>query len=315
METNGPAPGQQTVLAILSSWVTVMFRRIQLAIHSLVVPPVVSGLGAYLQLESGTLSSLDNARRVAVIASWDAGNVMSLSLSRYVESLAKAGYTSLVVFTGKTQLPLVWPHGLAESAVVVRRRNIGYDFGSWAAALNAVPAIRSADHVLLTNDSMVGPFESVEPILRRIESSAASVTTLTDSFQIGHSLQSYFMHFKDGILDDLAWRHFFDGVRSQKSKMDVVYKYERAVARECVAGAYGWQALYPATALKVAHENSAIVAWQDLLDLGFPFVKRTLWNEPSLAAEAQKAGLYLKETRGVNVQDWLPLPVAETVKK
>lgn len=290
-----------------------MLRRLERAARTIAVPPVISGLGAYLQPESGVPESLSSSDRIAVIASWDAGNIMSLSLSRYIEELEQAGYLSLVVFTGNSQAPLEWPHGLADSAVVVRRRNIGYDFGSWAAALNALPFIRKAENVLLTNDSMVGPFASLKDLMADVEESTASVVALTDSYQVGHSVQSYFMHFKGGILGDLAWRHFFDGVRSQKSKLDVVFTYEASVARESIAGAYGWKAQFPAGALGVAHQNPALVAWRELLELGYPFVKRTLWTEPSLKTEAELATLYLKKKRGINVQDWLPVAVAKTI--
>lgn len=274
--------------------------------HDLVTTPVVAGPGALLREEQGSRKTLEGADRIAIIASWSPSPEMSLSLSKYLWELSRCGYVCLVVSSADTASPLRWPHGLPPDAVVLRRENIGYDFGSWAAALNALPEARKAEHVLLTNDSMVGPFTEIASLLREAESSLAGVVALTDSLQMGHAIQSYFMMFNGGILDERPWRSFFQSIRPQPSKMDVVYRYEVKVGQVAVSGGYGWDVIFPAKGMHMEHTNPVLFGWEELLTKGFPFVKRTLWTDPEYHHQAREAERYLRKHHGVEVAEWLP---------
>lgn len=268
--------------------------------------PVVAGPGAMLYRERGNICALAGHDRVAIVASWTDGASMSLSLSRYLHALADCGFTPVVVSTSDAKSPLEWPHGLPEDAVVLRRRNLGYDFGTWAAALEAIPGIRECAHVLLTNDSMVGPFRPLDDLIERAICSGANVVGLTDTFQAGHSLQSYFMMFNNGILGDVEWRRFFRSVRPQAKKLEYVWRYELRVAIVAVVGGYGWQTLFPSTLVQAHHRNPPVDHWRELLDWEFPFVKRTLWSDQSFADRALQAEAFLQRRFGIEAQEWLP---------
>lgn len=283
-----------------------MFWKVKALARDLVTPPVVYSQESQLFLESGDLERIRGANKIALVAAWSAQPEMSLSLSKYLVELERAGYVSLLISTSSFSQRLCWPYGLPESVVVVRRKNRGYDFGSWAAALYAFPQIYLADTVLLTNDSLLGPFSSLQEIFTEVEYSRADVIGLTDSIQMGHTIQSYFMVFKRGILADYSWRRFFNNIRPQRNKMDVVYRYEAAIASKCVREAYGWEVLYPATALKTGKTNPFISKWKELLQLGFPFVKRSLFTDPSLREHGEKACKFLAETYQVDVEQWMP---------
>ena len=55
------------------------------------------------------------------------------------------------------------------ATTVLRRANVGYDFGSWASVLAAFPGVAAASRVLLVNDSLIGPFAPLAPILADFE--------------------------------------------------------------------------------------------------------------------------------------------------
>ena len=274
--------------------------------NDLLTPPVVAGEGGVLFLERGDRSSVEGKPRVAIVASWARSPIVSRSLSAYLAELDRCGFATIVVSSSEHSEPLEWPYGIPPTTIVVRRRNLGHDFGSWAAALEAFPTVRSADHVLLTNDSMIGPLVPLSPILGKATSTEANVVALTDSFQIGHSLQSYFMMFNRGVLQTTEWKAFFRGIRHQAEKLDVVFRYELAVAKIAVIGAYGWSAMFSAERVGAQHRNPTLDHWKELLDLGFPFVKRTLWTDPQFADSARQAETYLKESFEIDANAWLP---------
>lgn len=268
-------------------------------------PRVIDTPGAQLRLEHGDRGSLNNDR-VAVVSSWSPTKVMSRSLSEYLKQLAEYGYTPFVVSTTETEAALEWPHGLPENAVVARRDNVGYDFGSYSAALNAAPILRTIDHLLLTNDSMVGPFASIEKILRIAESSDADICGLTESKMYLHHPQSFFLMFKKGVLSEEPMRRFFDEVRQQSEKVEVIQAYELGLSRHCAHEGYSWESVVGAHRTAIGSENPTAYAWRQILEAGVPFLKRNIllgdeWLK--LTKDMPHAIWQLYEE---DIRDWLP---------
>ena len=289
-----------------------MLYRLQTWKQALTTRPIVALEAAKLYKERGDVAAVESADKVAVVSGWSEGEDQSLSLSTYLQELSAAGYLTIVVSTSGAPGPLQWTHGIPEDTIVLRRRNIGYDFGSWAAVLEALPAVRRASHTLLTNDSMVGPFIPMRELLRRAEEDPAGVVAMTDSKQLGFGIQSYFMVFNGGILDAPEWRSFFRGVREQPTKMDVVHRYEQRVAVTAARGAFGWDVLFPADVIHASIDNPTLAKWKELLDIGYPFAKRTLWTHEDFISEGDRAARYLRARWGVEVEDWLPDSAQET---
>ena len=74
------------------------------------------------------------------------------------------------------------------------RQNEGYDFGAWAHVARDVNLARTRS-LSLINDSVIGPLNeaSFSTVFYRIRASSAQLIGLTDSFEITHHLQSYFL--------------------------------------------------------------------------------------------------------------------------
>lgn len=272
-------------------------------------PRVIDTPGANLTLEYGNKEWLD-ADRVAIVSSWAPSPVMSRSLSAYLETLATNGYVPFVISTSPCAGSLQWPHGLPEKSVVVRRDNIGYDFGSYSAALNAAPLLRNIDHLLLTNDSMVGPFGKPESVLTDVfkaaENSSADIFGLTESFQIIHHPQSFFLMFRQGVLNERPMREFFDGVRPQAEKVAVIQAYELGLSRHCAHQGYSWEAYANAYSVRAGDNNPTLNGWQGLLDAGIPMIKRNLLIDKEWSDVAREMVAEIQGRFGEDVRDWLP---------
>lgn len=268
-------------------------------------PRVIDTSGAVLRLERGDRASLESDR-VAVVSSWAPTNAMSRSFSEYLRQLDDCGYTPFVVSTTESEGPLEWPYGLPASAVVVRRDNIGYDFGSYAAALNAVPFLRDIDHLLLTNDSLVGPFAPIDDIIRTAESSSADMCSLTESQQYVHHPQSFFLMFRRGVLNEKPMRRFFDEVRQQSEKVGVIQAYELGLSRFCAHEGYSWESVVGAYRTAVGGENPTLYAWEPILDFGVPFVKRNILLDETRTKLTRGMPTAIWNRYGQDVRAWLP---------
>lgn len=264
----------------------------------------VEEMCSHTVVEIAPTADLTADGRVAVVAHWSPTPRVTLSMARLIGELSANGYRCVVVSTAQGG-PLEWPEGPPPGTVVLRRANEGYDFGSWAVGLAMYPEIRSCGFVILTNDSMAGPFEPTEPILAAFERAPTDLWAITDSHQLVHHIQSYFVGFRGGVLDERPWRRFFGGVRHHDEKMDVVMNYELGIMAVCRAEGYPWTVQYRASDLGVGSENPTLAGWRSLLALGFPFVKRTIITDPTTAPGGDQVGAVLRRRFGVELSEWL----------
>ncbi|MGA1835555.1 rhamnan synthesis F family protein [Herbiconiux sp. 11R-BC] len=250
-------------------------------------------------------TTLPKTDRVAVVASFGTGPQVSLSLSWMVARLEEAGYSVVVVRASDDDTPLDWSRGPANQAIVVRKPNIGYDFGSWATALELFPQIRSLPYVIITNDSLVGPFTSLGPMVADFESSFYDVWGGTFTAQYMPHLQSFLLGFRNGVLEDPAVKYFWRNLPPQSKKFDIIDKYELGLSRLLQGEGFVTGAWFDYELVVHWTQNPTISGWRGLLELGFPFVKRELITNPAIVADGFDIPAVVEEKFGVRPADWL----------
>ncbi|WP_159626567.1 rhamnan synthesis F family protein [Actinomyces sp. zg296] len=268
-------------------------------------PRVVDVTRGRICVERGKRSTVDAAERVAIVAQYSATPDQPLSLSRYLAALDASDYATIVVSTCESPEPLEFPHGIPERTIIIRRPNLGYDFGSWTTGLGWIPGVRSKPVVLLTNDSMLGPFAPIDGLLEwAAEPPGPDIRCLTTSHQFGRHMQSYFLSFRGGILAERAWVRFFDGIRVQPTKEDVVMAYELGLSRLAFSEAYSIDEWVAGPDIGAGYENPTIRAWQGIITSGAPFLKRTILTHPDLTAEAAASAEYLQRMYNIDIHQW-----------
>ncbi len=267
--------------------------------------PVVDSGAVQLHWEKGECSDLTSPK-VAIVSSWSDTAVMSRSLSAYLAALDSEGYQPFVVSTCEVKGALEWPFGLPNNAVVARRRNIGYDFGSWASALSVCSELARKPYVLLTNDSLVGPFGPLADMFERAENASEPVVFMTESLSPKRHGQSFFILFKDRALSTPALTDFFNSVAPQRTKQRVIDKYEIPLAQTCEANDLPWQAIYSAEELGAGHINPTLSAWRQLIAKGAPFLKRQILLAPEFDTTAVRMRHYAARSLREDLRDWLP---------
>ena len=168
---------------------------------------------------------------------------------------------------------------------VVSRPNSAYDFGSWRDALGAYPQIATKDRVVLTNDSIEGPAGPLDELLGRIEETEANVWGVTLNPLPRRHLHSFLLAFAGGVLAREPLRNFFAEVKAQPSKKSVIEFYELGLTAAADEAWLSVEAGWTADELGVPEATLIpIYAWQELMDAGFPFVKRVLLTQLRFAA-------------------------------
>jgi hypothetical protein len=256
------------------------------------------------RIEHGSWERVLASRNVAVIAHYSEHEDTGRSLRALLGALHRAGFTTVLVSTSPAAGALRF--GSDPPALVVRRPNIAYDFGSWAWAIAAQPELRSR-RVLLLNDSLAGPFDQVQAdaLLQRCLGSPAEVWGLIGSAQFAWHIQSYCISYAPGVLGAAPVRRFWSSVQPQATKMDVILSYELGQSRVLYRAGFTLDVVVPPGLLLPPDQNPAILAWRRLLQVGIPYVKKELIRDPSVAPDAADVPAELAARYGVDVEEWL----------
>lgn len=243
--------------------------------------------------------------RVALVAHWAPGTRVSKSLRALVDELVAGDFRVVVASAAAGNGPLDWPDRPAQ-VCVYRRANIGYDFGSWAQILQLHPHLAGANLVILANDSLVGPFRSLKPILADVEAAERPVWGLVSTTQDAPHLQSHFVAYKGGILQHRAVARFWRNIRVQPTKRELIVAYEIGLARVLRDHGIPYGACYPFDQVVVRGANPTSLGWRRLLQWGFPFVKRELvLRPPPEVPDAADVPAVVAELFGEDVFAWV----------
>jgi hypothetical protein len=259
------------------------------------------------RLESGpAIEDWGEPAAIAVLVHWSAAPVVSRSAATLVAEFTAAGYQVAVCSTAESSGPLQWPHGRPDSASVYRRPNIGYDFGTWSSMLVGWPQLSRADRVVLANDSMVGPFATIAPILADFGNADADVWGLISTNQDGEHLQSHFVGYRGGVLQHPALTAFWHGIRLQRTKQALIRKYEIGLGPVLRRAGLRVEAGFPWDLVVQPRQNPTIFGWRRLLHWGFPWVKRELVLRPHpQVPDALEVRAVVRERFGQDVLEWL----------
>jgi hypothetical protein len=201
-----------------------------------------------LRIEDGEQPQ-PGARQVALYAHYCASGRVSAMVLRQLRAYAAAGFAVVFVTMSPGISEADWAEVAAIAALLVHRRNHGLDFGAWR-DLAGTLAERwpDAEELLLVNDSVLGPIRPLEPVFAALRSGGEGLFGLTDSYQGGAHLQSYFLlgRGRSAVADVLA---FLRAAPVSTSKWLMVQRCEMGLSRHMhrkghrVAALYGYDRL------------------------------------------------------------------------
>lgn len=189
----------------------------------------------------------------------------------YLEALVREGLDVVLIVAADRALVLDESWVLETPKAVVVRENVGFDFAAWAHLMRRYRELFAARLVIWLNDSLIGPVDlkAFSIVMQRVRNSTADLIGLTDNFEHGHHIQSFFLALKPGTLLSKEFHHFVENVVSLPTKNDVIDHYEVEFSTRMQNSGLSTEVLFPAR----DHLNPSIFHWRALLQAGFPFVK------------------------------------------
>jgi GT2 family glycosyltransferase/tetratricopeptide (TPR) repeat protein len=169
---------------------------------------------------------------------------------------------------------------------VLLRENGGYDFGAWADMLRRFPQVWGAKRLYFANDSIIGPFQSLGPIIDRIRDRDAGFFALSESTAPSYHAQSFFFGWNQMNLRSTYLKEFWENVVNLREKVDVVQNYELRIARlsanlidRTQQVVFGFQQVLGCDPVDLSDVNPTHNGWRRLMAAGFPFVKTDLLRD------------------------------------
>jgi ADP-heptose:LPS heptosyltransferase/GT2 family glycosyltransferase/tetratricopeptide (TPR) repeat protein len=191
----------------------------------------------------------------------------------YIDALRRHGIA--VVLIVAADAPFTPDHHLVDAIDgIFIRQNAGYDFAAWAHVLRLRPELFSANILYLLNDSVIGPTndESFDGMLRRLRNSPADLNGVTESYERGWHIQSYFIAVRSSALSSIVFQKFVESIVSYDDKDDVIDEYEVRLASMLAAAGFNCEVIFRA----IDFSNPTLYHWKQLMRSGFPFIKMML---------------------------------------
>lgn len=210
-------------------------------------------------------------REVALLVTHSADGRLKPHLRAYLEALKSERISIYLIvaadrgFAGdSTQLQEI------VSGLFVRE-NQGYDFAAWAHVLRTHPELLNVDLLYLANDSVIGPLgrEAFHAALSRIRQGKSDIYGMTENFEKGWHLQSYFLAIKAEALRGEAFKNFIMQIQSLDGKESVINSYEVGFSSAMEQAGLSVEALFPVA----SERNPTLYSWKKLVEMGFPFIK------------------------------------------
>lgn len=136
--------------------------------------------------------------------------------------------------------PDFWPEQWLEDSdmLILSKRHGEYDFGSYKRGIAAAQEkkwYQQSSHLLLCNDSVIGPIAALKPVLDRMQANEGEAWSLTQSDQITPHLQSYFLLLGREVFGHPDVQVFFQSISRQPSRHEVIKQYELGFSRLLLA--------------------------------------------------------------------------------
>ena len=160
--------------------------------------------------------------------------------------------------------------------LLIRRPNIGIDFGSWSCGLGILDQLEQQyDSVLLANDSVYGPIGDLSEIFRRAQNTDKDFVGLMDSRENGYHLQSFFLLLKKRTLASAFLREFKQHFKYGLSRRSIIWRYEIGLTQKLQAEGLSGLSLFSSDQYGNPGSNATMNRGLDLVKYqNFPFIKR-----------------------------------------
>ena len=226
-------------------------------------------------------------KRLVIFAGYDQDSIMDDYVIYFIKELKKIAdiiYVSNCYFDEKELnkisnyciATICEPHGEADWG--------SYKRGFMHARFNRM--LNNYDYLILVNDSIYGPFYDLKPIVEKMElknvDAWAMFYCFYDFINLSH-LQGYFVSIKKEVFLSENFAYFIYSIHKLDSKHDIIIHYESGLTKFFKDHNYKIEGYFDSLSIKTNDDtNLPFYKTEELIKLGFPFLKRSILSSPGI---------------------------------
>jgi hypothetical protein len=226
---------------------------------------------------AGEIPDPSTTRSIAIIAAHDARGTVGSATRHLCQAFANQGFGVVLAYdhavTPSSGISAPWD-------ALVTREHAGYDFFSWRLALEQFPDDVRFDEIVLLNDSIVGPFTDLGPLLSAWRALPFDVSGLVEAAAPRPHLHSWGVRFGPRCASPSTLLSFYGLAQPLVRKGDAVDFLEIPLADHFRTRGFSTGSVFSQATTITPERNPAIFGWYDLAASGLPFVKREVLALP-----------------------------------
>ncbi len=174
--------------------------------------------------------------RLCIFSHYDPEGVVDPHVLHYLAELARVA--EILFVTSCPDLPAADLHALGRYCTrVIFRENLGRDFGGYCVGLAHAGDLAGRFEVILANDSVYGPLTDLAAVVAEMQFRDVDLWGITESWENGHHLQSYFLALRRSFFASAPCRAFWEQFSFPTARDDVIVQGELAFSQvACQAG-------------------------------------------------------------------------------
>jgi hypothetical protein len=225
----------------------------------------------------GVLPTAATSRSLAIIAAHDARGRVGFATRHLCEALASSGFAVVLAYDHTVTIP---PETSHPWHAIITSEHPGYDFYSWRLALEQFPSDARFAEIMLMNDSVVGPFTDLEPLLTAWRMLPFDVTGLVEAAEPRSHLHSWGIRFGPRCATPATLLSLYGLARPFMRKVDAVDFLEIPLSDHFRSRGFSTGSVFSQVTTFNPERNPAVFGWHDLAASGLPFVKREVLTLP-----------------------------------
>jgi rhamnosyltransferase len=171
--------------------------------------------------------AIKNDQSWVLYSSFDSDSQISSHVLAQVREFARRGFSVMFISTSPRLDDRAREKLSDHCKVIIHRKNIGHDFGSWKTGYLLVkPWLKRDSIIILSNDSCFGPYHSLEGLFGVMTTYPDSVVGISKSYLIEEHIQSYFLAFGVSVVRAGIFDRYMERIRLLSTKEAIVRFYE-----------------------------------------------------------------------------------------
>lgn len=230
-------------------------------------------------------------KRLCLFAGFDKNNIVQDYVIYYLKNLAEFAE---IHYMADCEMPACELEKLApyvKSAHAFRHGK--YDFGSWQELIYTLgwDYLEQFDEVIVANDSCFAPVFPFGEMFNEMERKNLDFWGNTINIYAYRHIQSYFIVFNNKVICDDTFRYFFEDIKQEDERYNVVHKYEKRLTGLLENKGYKYD-------VYVDKKLVATKSYYRLLKAHSPFMKVKHYTDLSLPVPASYLSLLILKILG-----------------